>query len=48
MVLPKNYIFEIGAAALRRGYQVLVFEGPGQGGALREQNLYRKKLLPGL
>jgi alpha-beta hydrolase superfamily lysophospholipase len=32
--------FEIGAAALRRGYHVLVFEGPGQGGALREQDLY--------
>lgn len=26
--------------ALRRGYNVLIFEGPGQGGALREQHLY--------
>jgi hypothetical protein len=32
--------FEIGAAALRRGYHILVFEGPGQGGVLREQDLY--------
>jgi len=32
--------FEVGAAALHRGYHVLIFEGPGQGGALREQNLY--------
>ncbi|HBE79786.1 MAG TPA: alpha/beta hydrolase [Firmicutes bacterium] len=32
--------FEVGLAALRRGYHVLIFEGPGQGGALREQNLY--------
>ncbi len=26
--------------ALKRGYNVLLFEGPGQGGALREQHLY--------
>lgn len=26
--------------ALERGYNVLLFEGPGQGGALREQQLY--------
>lgn len=26
--------------ALQRGYNVLLFEGPGQGGALREQHLY--------
>lgn len=26
--------------ALKRGYNVLIFEGPGQGGALREQGLY--------
>lgn len=32
--------FEIAAAALHRGYHVLAFEGPGQGEALREQNLY--------
>jgi pimeloyl-ACP methyl ester carboxylesterase len=32
--------FEIGLAALSRGYHVLIFEGPGQGGALREQSLY--------
>lgn len=30
----------IGAAALSRGYNVLLFEGPGQGAALREQKLY--------
>ena len=29
-----------GAAALRRGYNVLTFEGPGQGGVLYEQRLY--------
>ncbi|MBU4175185.1 MAG: alpha/beta hydrolase [Actinobacteria bacterium] len=28
------------AAGLRRGYNVLTFEGPGQGEVLREQNLY--------
>lgn len=32
--------FNIGAAAIRRGYNVLLFEGPGQGAALREQHLY--------
>jgi pimeloyl-ACP methyl ester carboxylesterase len=31
--------FAIGAAALRRGYNVLTFDGPGQGAALRRQNL---------
>jgi pimeloyl-ACP methyl ester carboxylesterase len=31
--------FAIAAAALRRGYNVLAFDGPGQGAALREQNL---------
>ena len=29
-----------GVAALRRGYAVLMLDGPGQGGALIEQNLY--------
>ncbi|HEV8276872.1 MAG TPA: alpha/beta fold hydrolase [Streptosporangiaceae bacterium] len=31
--------FVIAAAALRRGYNVLAFDGPGQGAVLREQNL---------
>jgi len=31
--------FAIAAAALRRGYNVLAFDGPGQGDALREQKL---------
>lgn len=31
--------FYIGAAGIRRGYNVLTFEGPGQGLALREQGL---------
>src|SRR5216683_3520866 len=31
--------FAIAAAALRRGYNVLAFDGPGQGAALREQKL---------
>jgi pimeloyl-ACP methyl ester carboxylesterase len=31
--------FAVGAAALRRGYNVLAFDGPGQGAALREQAL---------
>ncbi|WP_063773424.1 alpha/beta fold hydrolase [Streptomyces rubellomurinus] len=31
--------FVIGAAALRRGYHVLTYDGPGQGAALREQGL---------
>jgi pimeloyl-ACP methyl ester carboxylesterase len=31
--------FAIAAAALRRGYNVLAFDGPGQGAVLREQNL---------
>ncbi|MDQ1487748.1 MAG: hypothetical protein QOJ23_262 [Actinomycetota bacterium] len=31
--------FVIGAAALRRGYNVLAFDGPGQGAALRDQKL---------
>ena len=32
--------FEVAFFALQRGYTVLIFEGPGQGGALREQHLY--------
>ncbi len=31
---------EVAIFALRRGYNVLIFEGPGQGGPLREQHLY--------
>jgi pimeloyl-ACP methyl ester carboxylesterase len=31
--------FVIAAAALRRGYNVLAFDGPGQGAVLREQKL---------
>ena len=31
--------FAIAAAALARGYNVLAFDGPGQGAALREQRL---------
>jgi pimeloyl-ACP methyl ester carboxylesterase len=31
--------FVIAAAALRRGYNVLAYDGPGQGAALREQKL---------
>ncbi|MEU6974000.1 alpha/beta fold hydrolase [Kitasatospora aureofaciens] len=31
--------FAIGAAALRRGYNVLAYDGPGQGAVLREQGL---------
>lgn len=31
---------DIGWYAIKRGYNVLVFEGPGQGGALRERHLF--------
>ncbi|SDT45467.1 alpha/beta hydrolase family protein [Bradyrhizobium canariense] len=31
--------FAIGAAALRRGYNVIAFDGPGQGSALRDDKL---------
>jgi dipeptidyl aminopeptidase/acylaminoacyl peptidase len=31
--------FAVAAAALRRGYNVLAYDGPGQGAALREQQL---------
>jgi alpha-beta hydrolase superfamily lysophospholipase len=36
--LEESY-FAIAAAALARGYNVLAFDGPGQGAALREQHL---------
>jgi len=36
--LEESY-FAIAAAALRRGYHVLAFDGPGQGAALREHQL---------
>jgi len=36
--LEESY-FAIAAAALARGYNVLAFDGPGQGGALRKQRL---------
>lgn len=32
--------FAIAAGALERGYPVLLYEGPGQGAVLREQNMY--------
>ena len=31
--------FEIGALAVERGYNCLLFEGPGQGGVIREQKI---------
>lgn len=31
--------FEIGALALERGYNCLLFEGPGQGGVIRQQKI---------
>lgn len=34
--------FAAGAAALSRGYNVLCFDGPGQGGALIKQNLHMR------
>jgi pimeloyl-ACP methyl ester carboxylesterase len=37
-ILEESY-FAIAAAALSRGYNVLAFDGPGQGAALREQRL---------
>jgi pimeloyl-ACP methyl ester carboxylesterase len=36
--LEESY-FAVAAAALRRGYNVLAFDGPGQGATLREQGL---------
>jgi len=32
--------FSVGQAAAKRGYNCLIFEGPGQGAALRKQNLH--------
>jgi len=37
--LEESYL-GLAAGALRRGYHVVAFDGPGQGGALREQGLY--------
>jgi pimeloyl-ACP methyl ester carboxylesterase len=37
-VAEEGYLY--GAPALRRGYAVLAFEGPGQGGVLYEQKLF--------
>lgn len=31
--------FEVGFAAVKRGYNCLIFEGPGQGEVIREQNI---------
>lgn len=33
-------LYFVAAAAMRRGYNCLVFDGPGQGAAVREQKLY--------
>lgn len=35
--------FAVAFFALRRGYNVLIFEGPGQGGVLREQRQYFRR-----
>jgi pimeloyl-ACP methyl ester carboxylesterase len=37
--LEENY-FALAAGALRRGYNVLTFDGPGQGSTVREQGLH--------
>jgi dienelactone hydrolase len=37
-VAEEGYLY--GASAIRRGYAVLAFEGPGQGGVLYEQRLF--------
>lgn len=36
--LEEDYL-AVAAGALRRGYHVLAFDGPGQGGAVRDQGL---------
>ena len=36
----EELFYSIGRPALERGYNLLIFEGPGQGGALRAQGLY--------
>ncbi|WP_131739480.1 alpha/beta hydrolase family protein [Actinomadura roseirufa] len=38
-ILQEAY-FAVAAAALRRGYHCLAYDGPGQGAALREQRLF--------
>lgn len=38
-ILEEAY-FAVAAAALRRGYNCLAYDGPGQGAALREQRLF--------
>ncbi|MFD0054384.1 alpha/beta hydrolase family protein [Streptomyces sp. NPDC127168] len=38
-ILEESY-FAVAAAALRRGYNCLAYDGPGQGAALREQRLF--------
>jgi len=38
-ILEESY-FAIAVGALRRGYNVLAFDGPGQGAPLRQQGLY--------
>ncbi|MER6442634.1 alpha/beta hydrolase [Streptomyces sp. NPDC001185] len=38
-ILEESY-FAIAVGALRRGYNVLTFDGPGQGAPLRQQGLY--------
>src|SRR5260370_24724120 len=35
----EEHYYAIAAAALRRGYNVLAFDGPGQGATLRDQQL---------
>ncbi|MFE2067257.1 alpha/beta hydrolase [Streptomyces sp. NPDC059467] len=37
--LEEDY-FALAAGALRRGYNVIAFDGPGQGGTVREQGLH--------
>ncbi|HEY0146733.1 MAG TPA: alpha/beta hydrolase family protein, partial [Methylovirgula sp.] len=37
--IQEESYFAIGAAALRRGYNVLAFDGPGQGAAIRKSKL---------
>ena len=36
----EEMFYSIGRSALERGYNFIIFEGPGQGGALRAQGLY--------
>ena len=36
----EEMFYSIGRAALERGYNLIIFEGPGQGGALRAQGLH--------